>query len=416
MSPDAQTPPPTPPAPLWAPLASREFRTFYGGLFITMVGGWMNGIGCSWLMTSLDNSALMLGLVQASFTLPGIIFSLPAGVLADKTDRRKFILTLSVVMMAISIDLAVLAALGWVRPWSLLLHTLAMGTIFALQSPAMLSVMQDMVPRELLPQALTLNSISLNVGRSIGPVIAGALISSFGVAAAFLVNSFGNAALASVFIRKRPHEMRQHLRESFLEALWNGLRFAATEHRLRRMLIRLGLFLTCASALLALMPMVARVQLGGGPATFGTLVTWVGVGSVVSAFGRGRLATRITPDIHIHISVVIAALAYAGLAFAHTLPEASAAAFFYGLAWTNATITFQVAMQMSLPTSMRGRGASLFIMTFGTGMMLGGVIWGIVADLAGMRVTLLGAGLGTFIFNLLTSRMSLQTVEQTDDA
>jgi MFS family permease len=416
--------PPTPPSPavpdatpaaLWAPLRIVDFRKLYTALFVTMVGGWMNGIGCAWLMTSLDGSALMLGLVQTSFSLPGVILSLPAGVLADKTDRRRFILILSLVMMAVSISLASLAALGWIGPWSLLAHTLAMGSIFALQGPAMLSVMQDMVRRDLLPQALTLNSISMNVGRSIGPVIAGALISSFGAAAAFLINSVGYAALASVFVKKRKTEMRQHARETFMTALWNGLRFAINERRFRGMLIRMILFLICASSLLALMPLVAKDILRGGPGTFGTLVTWVGIGSVLSAFGRGRLGSKVTAEMHVQGSVLIAALAYVGFSYAQTLTHASIAAFFYGLAWTNATITYQVATQLTLPTSMRGRGASLFIMTFGAGMMLGGLIWGAAADVWGIRVALLGAGIGTFVLNLLTSRLSLQHPETVSD-
>ncbi len=405
--PQPQNPKPAP-APLWEPLKNLEFRLLYIGLSITQVGGWMNGIGCSWLMTSLDGSALMLGLVQTSFMLPGILLSLPAGVLADQTDRRRLILILSSIMIIVSIDLAVLSALGWVGPWLLLAHTLAMGSIFAMQGPALLSIIQDIVRRDLLPQALTLNSISLNLGRSIGPVIAGILISTFGAAVVFFVNSVGYAALGSVFVGNRRADLRAHARETFMIALLNGLRFAVNERRLRGMLIRLLLFLCCASALLTLMPLVAKGMLGGGPGTFGTLVTWVGVGSVIAAFGRGRLTAKITPDIHVHLSVLIASLSYIGLFFAETLTQACAAAFFYGVAWTNATVTYQVATQMSLPASMRGRGASLFIMTFGAGMMFGGLIWGAVADLASIRLALLGAGLGTFVLNLLTSGLSLR--------
>ena len=248
--PQPQNPKPAP-APLWEPLKNLEFRLLYIGLSITQVGGWMNGIGCSWLMTSLDGSALMLGLVQTSFMLPGILLSLPAGVLADQTDRRRLILILSSIMIIVSIDLAVLSALGWVGPWLLLAHTLAMGSIFAMQGPALLSIIQDIVRRDLLPQALTLNSISLNLGRSIGPVIAGILISTFGAAVVFFVNSVGYAALGSVFVGNRRADLRAHARETFMIALLNGLRFAVNERRLRGMLIRLLLFLCCASALLA---------------------------------------------------------------------------------------------------------------------------------------------------------------------
>lgn len=406
---------PTAPASLWAPLQNHNFRLLYSALFITNVGGWMNGIGCSWLMTSLDGSAFMLGLVQASFMLPGILFSLPGGVLADKLDRRRYIIILSTITGLVSLDLSLLTWMGWIGPWSLLAHTLAMGTVFALQGPALLSVIQDMVKRDLLAQALTLNSIALNVGRSVGPMIAGALISSFGAASAFLVNAFGYTALGGFFWRQPKSEMRQQNRETFSEALWNGLRFAVTERRFRGMLIRLTLFLSCASSLLSLMPLVAKVQLDGGPGTFGTLVTWVGIGSVVAAFGRGRLTSRVTPDIHVHLSVIGATLSYIGMAFTDDLYVACALTFLYGLAWTNASITFQVATQLSLPSTMRGRGVSLFMMTFGLGMMIGGLFWGLVSDLSGLKFSLIGAGIGTMVFNVLTWRLTLNATSQIED-
>jgi MFS family permease len=394
---------------LWAPLRIRDFRLLYIALFVANIGGWMNGIGSQWLMASLDGSALMLGLVQASFMMPSILFSLPGGVLADKIDRRNYILVLSTVLSFVALDLALLTYIGWIGPWTLLAHTLVTGTIFALQGPAIMAVIQDMVKRELLPQALTLNSIALNVGRSLGPMFAGAMISAVGTASVFIMNMLGSAGVASFFVRHKPSDMRQATRETFMEALWNGFRFALTEKIFRGMLTRLALVSSCMSGLLSLMPLVAKEQLGGGPTTFGTLVTWIGIGSVLVAFGRNRLSGKITPNIHIHLSAAAAGLAYIGLAYAHTLFLAGVLAFIYGLAWTNTSITFQVAAQLSVPATMRGRGVSLFIMTFSVGIMAGGLVWGAVADAMGITFALIGAGIGTILFNLMTFRFSLNS-------
>ncbi|MDX2224685.1 MAG: MFS transporter [Rhodospirillaceae bacterium] len=402
-------------APLWEPLKIDAFRTLYIALSIAMLAGWMNSVACSWLMTTLDGSALMLGLVQGSYTLPGLFFALAGGVLADRVDRRRFLMSMCLVLTLIGLDLSLLTALGWIGPWGLLAHTLAMGIVFALQGPAMMAVIQDMVRRDLLPQALTLNSISLNVGRAVGPALAGGLIGALGVAAALVCNAASSAMMAVMFARTpRPH-MRQAPREKFIEALWNGLRFAVTERRFRGILLRFMLFLSCASSLLALMPLVAKETLGGGPGVFGTLITWVGVGSVVGAMSRGRASSRLSPNAHALISAAIGAAAFGGMAFARDLVEASAASFFYGLAWTNATITFQVAAQMSVPAAMRGRGISLFMMTFGTGMMLGGVIWGIVADVYSIKVAMLGAGIGTALFSVATWTLTLNLPPSAED-
>ncbi|MBL8630294.1 MAG: MFS transporter [Rhodospirillaceae bacterium] len=394
---------------LWAPLQIRDFRLLYIALFVTNVGGWMNGIGCAWLMTSLDNRALMLGLVQASFMLPSIFFSLLGGVLADKVDRRRYIIALSCVIFMVALDLSLLTWLGWIRPWSLLAHTLVIGSVFALQGPAIMSVIQDLVKREMLPQALTLNSIALNVGRSVGPMFAGAMISALGSASVFLVNTIGYAGLGAFFLSRGQTKLHQPSREGFGEALWNGVRFAVTERGFRGMLIRLTLISSCMSSLLSLMPLVAKEQLGGGPSTFGTLVTWIGVGSVLVAFGRNRLTGIVTPNMHVHLSVAGAGLAYIGLAVVHDLTFAAACAFVYGIAWTNVSITFQVGTQMRLPAAMRGRGISLFIMTFSLGILLGGVVWGLLADLVGIKIALIGSGIGTILFNLMTYRLSMNT-------
>ncbi len=392
---------------LWAPLQIRDFRLLYIALFVTNVGGWMNGIGCAWLMASLDNRALMLGLVQASFMLPSIFLSLPGGVLADKVDRRRYIITLSCVICVVALDLSLLTWLGWIGPWTLLAHTLVIGSVFALQGPAIMAVIQDLVKRELLPQALTLNSIALNVGRSLGPMFAGAMISIVGSASVFLVNTIGYAGLGTFFMRQPPPKLYQPSRERFVEALWNGARFAMTERGFRGMLIRLTVISSCMSALLSLMPLVAKEQLGGGPSTFGTLVTWVGVGSVFVAFGRSRLSGKVTPNMHVHLSVLGAALAYIGLAYVHDLTLAGVCTFIYGIAWTNVSITFQVGTQMRLPSNMRGRGISLFIMTFSLGILLGGVVWGLVADMIGIKITLIACGIGIIVSNLMTFRLSM---------
>jgi MFS family permease len=392
---------------LWAPLQIRDFRLLYIALFATNVGGWMNGIGCAWLMTSLDNRALMLGLVQASFMLPSIFLSLPGGVLADKVDRRRYIITLSCVICIVALDLSFLTWMGWIGPWTLLAHTLVIGSVFALQGPAIMAVIQDLVKRELLPQALTLNSIALNVGRSLGPMFAGAMISLVGSASVFLVNTIGYGGLGTFFLRQPSPKLYQPSRESFTEALWNGVRFAITERGFRGMLIRLTLVSSCMSALLSLMPLVAKEQLGGGPSTFGTLVTWVGIGSVFVAFGRSRLSGKVTPNMHVHLSVIGAALAYIGLAYVHDLTLAAVCTFIYGIAWTNVSITFQVGTQMRLPSNMRGRGISLFIMTFSLGILLGGVVWGVVADIIGIKITLIACGIGIILSNLMTFRLSM---------
>ena len=133
-------------APLWAPLKIAPFRTLYIALSIAMMAGWMNSVGCSWLMSQLDDRAFMLGLVQGSYTLPGLFLALAGGVLADRVDRRKYLMILSGLLTLIGFDLSLLTAMQWINPWTLLAHTLAMGSVFALQGPAMMAMIRITVP------------------------------------------------------------------------------------------------------------------------------------------------------------------------------------------------------------------------------------------------------------------------------
>jgi MFS family permease len=400
-------------AGLSAPLKIREFRNLYAVLSLAMLAGWVNSVACSWQMTLLDDSAVMQGVIQASYTLPGLFFALPGGVLADQVDRRRYLIALNTVLALIGLSLTVLTASAWITPALLVMHTLGMGIVFALQGPAMMAVVQDLVRRDLLPQALTLNSIALNVGRAVGPAIAGAIIGAAGVAAALIANAFANALMAIQFLRMRRPDMKPRPRERFVEALWSGLRFAATERRFRGILVRFFLVLSCMSALMALMPLMAKSALGGGPGTFGTLITWVGVGSVLSAFSRGRVSGRISPDVHVLASAALGSGAYLGMAASQDLVMASAMAFLFGVAWTNDTITFQVAAQIILPASMQGRGISLFMMTFSSGMMFGGLLWGSIADAVGLRTAIAAAGTGIALLTLLTVPLRLAPVTAT---
>jgi MFS family permease len=401
---------------LTAPLRIREFRQLYIVLSGAMLAGWMNSVACSWQMTLLDDSAVMQGLVQGSYMLPGLFFALPGGVLADKVDRRRYLITLNAILAAVGLSLTVLCGFGWITPPILLLHTLAMGTVFALQGPAMMAVVQDMVRRELLPQALTLNSIALNVGRAVGPAIAGAIIGAVNVAAALVANVAAYSLMAIHFARMRRPDLKVRMREGFVEALWNGLRFAATERRFRGILIRFFLFLLCMSALMSLMPLVAKSALSGGPGTFGTLIAWMGVGSVISAFSRGKLSSRISPDMHVLISAAVGTAAYLGLASTRDIFMASGMVFLFGVAWTNSTITFQVAAQVILPSSMRGRGISLFLMTFSTGMLFAGLIWGSIADVVGLREAIAASGIGIMVVTVATWPLKLDLPHAADEA
>jgi MFS family permease len=357
----------------------------------------------------------MLGLVQASFMLPGVLLSLPGGVLADKVDRRLFVAGLTWLLVLLLTSVALLTGLGWMTPAILVGHTFIIGSVFALMSPALQSIIQDMVRRDHLMQAVTLNSIALNVGRAVGPAIAGGIIAAFGVAWCFVFNIGGYTILGIVVARWRPAQIRQVIRESFSKAFAGAIRYGTRERRFRGTMARFLVYLSCGSALLSLMPLVAKAQLGGGPEIFGALLTWTGIGSILSAVLRDRVARIVSADGHARISAVAAGAATLLMAFATTLPVASAAALLYGVGWTNGAITYQVAAQMSSPAPMRGRAVSLFLMVFSFGIMIAGLFWGLIVDLVSMKSVLIATGALGLCLDFLCGRWRISNPPATDD-
>ena len=264
--------PPTGRYSVFAPLRQPIFRAVWIASLVSNFGGLVQMVGAAWLMTSLSDSPDMVALVQASTTLPVMMFSLAAGAIADNYDRRRILLTAQGFMLTVSIMLAVFAWHGLLSPWLLLGLTFLLGCGNALNNPAWQSSVGDMVPRPEVPAAVTLNSVAFNIARSVGPAIGGAIVAAFGAVAAFIVNAFSYIGLLVVLARWQPPRVERVLpRETFLLAMGAGLRYVAMSPNIRAVILRASLFGFGGIVGLALMPLVARDLVRGGPLTYGIL-------------------------------------------------------------------------------------------------------------------------------------------------
>lgn len=359
---------------------------------VSNFGGMIQSVGASWMMTSIGSTG-MVALVQASITLPIMLLSLPAGALADTFDRRKMLLAAQGFMLAMSVCLAVSAWMGWITPWTLLLFTFLIGCGGALNGPAWQASVGDMVPRRDLAGAVALNSMGFNLARSLGPAIGGAIVAVAGAAAAITVNTFSYLGLLLVLSRWRPLREAPLLpRESLWVAMGAGVRYGAMSGRIGAMLVRALVFGIAGSAVQALMPIVARDTLGGGPQVFGLLLGAFGVGAVGGALTTTRLRTRLSNELMVRWSCVIFGLATVGLAFSTWLPAAMLALTLAGAAWVLALSTFNVTVQMSAPRWVVGRALALYQMAAFGGMAFGSWIWGFTAEKESLLLALCGAG------------------------
>ena len=356
------------------------------------LGGMVQSVGASWLMISIAQSAGMVALVQASITLPVMLFSLVAGAMADNFDRRKMMLAAQLFMLVVSVVLTVCAWAGWITPWLLLLFTFLIGCGAAFNAPAWQASVGDMVPRAELPGAVALNSMGFNIARSVGPALGGAIVAAAGAAMAFAVNAVSYIALIQVLRRWRPPPNPRLLPPETLGlAMAAGLRYVAMSPAIRTVLVRSIVFGLGASAVMALMPLVAKDLLAGGPLSYGLLLGAFGVGAVGGAMSSAYLRGVLSTEGLVACSCTAFAISAALAAVSAWLLLTMAALALGGAAWVLALSTFNVMVQLLTPRWVVARALSLYQMAAFGGITLGSWWWGVVAEGGSVRLALLMA-------------------------
>ncbi|MET3615391.1 MFS family permease [Rhizobium aquaticum] len=392
--------------PLFAPLSNTTFRDLWIANNISNLGGLIQGVGAAWMMTSISASENMVALVQASTTLPIMLFSILSGALADNFQRRQVILSAQVFMFVVSVLLAVFAYLGWIGPWMLLGFTFLIGCGTALNNPAWQASVGDMVPRQDVAGAVSLNSMGFNMTRSVGPALGGAIVAFGGGAAAFAANAASYLALIYALFRWQNSEKARTLpREDIGPAVAAGLRYVAMSPKLLKVFFRSFIFGLSSIAILALMPIVARDLIKGGPLTYGLLLGAFGVGAIGGAFANGWLREKLTSENIVRLSFAGFALAEAAMGATGNGIIAGLAAIVAGACWVVALSLFNTIVQLSTPRWVVGRAVSFYQTASFGGMAAGSWVWGAVAESAGSAtalsiaaiVTAVGVVIGLFL-------------------
>jgi MFS family permease len=332
----------------------------------------------------------MVALVQASVALPVMLLALAAGALADNRDRRLVMLGTQLFMLAVSIALATCTWAGLITPWLLLVFTFLIGCGAAFNAPAWQASVGDMVPRAELPGAVALNSMGFNIARSVGPAIGGAIVAAAGAAAAFTVNAASYVALIGVLVRWQPIRTPRVLpRESLGVAMEAGIRYVSMSPAIRTVLLRAAIFGAGASGLMALMPLVARDVLGGGPLTYGALLGAFGAGAVTGAISAAKLRRAHSTEAIVRCACLAFAAAAAAAGASTSLSVTMGGLMLAGAGWVLALATFNVTVQLSAPRWVVGRALALYQMAAFGGIAGGSWLWGVVAEQEGILLALL---------------------------
>jgi MFS family permease len=377
------------------PLAIPIFRMVWISSLISNFGGLIQSVGASWMMTSLASSPAMVALVQSSTTLPIMLLSLWAGAIADNLDRRIVMLWAQSFMLLVSVVLALFAWMGLLTPWLLLGFTFLIGCGTALNGPAWQASVGDMVPRPSLPAAVSLNSMNFNIARSVGPALGGTIVAIAGASAAFLFNALSYVGLIAVLARWRPQRPAATLpREALGSAMAAGVRYVAMSPNIREVLMRATMFGFAASAVPALMPLVARDIVTGGPVIYGVLLGAFGLGAVGGALLSSRLRRRLTTEWIVRIATIVLSLGAAMAGLSTWTAVTMIALLLAGAGWVVALSTFNVTVQMAAPRWVVARALALYQMAAFGGMAAGSWMFGVVAETHGVANTLiLAAGI-----------------------
>jgi MFS family permease len=399
----------------WSPLKIRLFRAMWLAILGSNVGTWVNDVAAAWVMAERTGSPLMVALVQSATTVPVVLLALVAGTLADIVDRRRYLLFTQGWMLLVAATLATLTALGMLTPPLLVLLTFAMGCGAAMAMPAQAAIVSELVPRPMLASAVALNSIGINIARSLGPAIGGLIVAQLGAGWAFGLNALSFAAMLWVLFNWRPDALASALPpEGFGAGLRAGVRYALRAGRLQAVLIKSAGFFFFASAVTALLPLVVRSELHGGAGTYGLLLGCIGIGAVSGALVLPSLRARLDRDLLVLLATLACALSLFGLAWLRHMALLPLAMLVNGFAWITVLSSLQIAAQTAVPAWVRARALSLYIMVFSLGMAAGGLSWGSIAQRTSIPLALTIAAVGAVIGGLLVWRVRIAGSEELD--
>jgi MFS family permease len=362
-------------------LKHRNFRIFWTGQLVSVVGTWMQSVAQGWLMHRLTGSPFMLGLLGFCQFLPVTLLTLSAGVVVDRMDKRRLILITQTCALAQAITLAVVVTTGAVEPWMVLVLALVFGVINAFDLPARQSFLIEMVGKEDLSNAIALNSAAFNGARVIGPAIAGVLVATVGEAGCFWINAFSYIGVLGGLLLMTPVDRREQRDES--ATLRDGVRYAWSIPAVRNLLLLLAIAAGLGFQYMVLLPVYARDILGTGAEAYGLMVTAFGLGSLLSAVWMTRHLSRWDLRRGLLVGLTAGGVGMGLFAWSRSLPLTFAMGFVAGFGLILYVASTNTLIQLTIEDRYRGRIMSLYTLMFVGTAPIGALLAGGIAQRAG---------------------------------
>jgi MFS family permease len=366
----------------WAPLRSRIFFALFVAQLVSNIGTLMQSVGAAWLIGDLGGSAAEVALVQTMTFLPAFLVGIPAGALADVFDRRKVLLATQASMLVSAALMAVLTFGDLLAPTGVLALTFMLGTGAAVMSPAWFAIQPDLVAKEHFAQAVSLSSMTYNVGRAIGPAIGGLIIAAAGPEWVFALNALSFLGTSAVLAMWHPaaRSVGRAPAESLVGATVAGVRFSANSRLIRAVLMRALLLFGAGAAIQALLPIVVRGPLEWSSGGYGILLGCFGVGAAVSAILRPQIVRFLHPDALLTVASLTMAATLIVQGYVHNRLAVGIALLAGGSMWGLAAVATNVAAQSALPSWVRARGMALYAFVLAGSFAFGSALCGFAAN------------------------------------
>ncbi|WP_345074430.1 MFS transporter [Hymenobacter fastidiosus] len=397
---------------LWTPLTFAVFRAIWIAGLVSNVGTWMQNVAGVWLVTTLTTSALVVALMQTATSLPAFLLSLPSGVMADLIDRRRLLLFTQAFMVVMAGILGILTLLGEISALGILGFTFLLGMGAALNAPIWQTVVTELVPRPALPFAITLNGVSNNIARAIGPAVGGLVIAYYSPGYVFVLNGISFLGTwAVVYAWQRDPTRATGPAENFIGALQAGMRYVQYSPALYGVLVRTFAFSFGVSAMWALVSVVIARKLQLSSGHYGTMLSWLGAGAVAGAFLMGRTGSRL----NFNQRVLLGSLAFVGtnlaLALFTSVYWLYPVMFGSGVAWLMVMTSFSTTVQLNVPKWVQARVISIYMLVFQAGLSVGSLVWGELADRTTLTLSLVGAAGWMLLSVLLAIPFPMRSAE-----
>ena len=393
----------------FAAFTSRNFRLYWFGQFVSFIGTWMQNAAKGWLVLAVTNSAFFVGLDSALSWLPAWIVSLPAGVLADRFNKRNLML---LTQSALALLALILALLTWTRVvtiYHILIISGLTGFVVAVNSPVAQSLIPELVGRKDVLNAIALNSSLFNAGRIIGPALAGVLLTFTSPGTCFGINaaSFLAIIVALLFIRLEPVKSAQS-EESLGQRLGSGLRFVKGHPDIRLLLIMIGIFSSLGIVYIPMMPVFAQDVFVVGSRGYGLLMSALGAGAVTGGLVLATISKTAPKGRLLLAGTLLLALLLIIFSFVRNFPAAVVLLVLIGLCQTSIASLTNTLVQTLTPDYIRGRVMSVYMLCFNGMFPIGALIAGTIAQRFGAPATTLMGGSGVLITLLTVSLLRPQ--------